>query len=533
MQAKPGLMNATEAVDEGPVRHVVIAGGGSAGWMAAAALCSVLAGRGMRITLIESEQIGTVGVGEATLPHLRYFNQRLGIDEPDFMRATGATYKLGIEFAHWGRQGDAYIHPFGDFGGEVDGLGFHHAFLRAQAAGSPHALGEYSLPVCMAAAGRFAFPDADPSVLAATFSYAYHVDSSMYARFLREFSETRGVQRQEGRIVSVEQDPENGFIRTVVLESGQRIAGDLFIDCSGFRGLLIEQTLKAGYEDWKHWLPCDRAIAIPCEGIADPPPYTQASAERAGWRWRIPLCHRIGNGHVYASDFCSDDEALHVLRAGLPGPAMAEPNLLRFQTGRRRLSWSHNCVAIGLSAGFLEPLESTGLHLIQLAIMKLVEFFPGRAMEPRLRDEFNRLMQMEVERVKDFLILHYHATERDDSPFWNHCRTLQLPDSLQHKLETFRETGHVVRYREGLFLEPSWIAVLLGQRCLPRRLDPRIARYPLSSLQGGLEALRQRISVLVEEMPRHQDALARVGNVDDQGWRHASMSLYGMRGAAH
>jgi tryptophan halogenase len=526
-------MDATQAGDEGAVRQVVIAGGGSAGWMTAAALCSVLAGRGVRITLVESEQIGTVGVGEATLPHLRYFNQRLGIDEPDFMRATGATYKLGIEFAHWGRRGDAYIHPFGDFGSDVDGVGFHHAFLRAQAAGSPHALGEYSLPVCMAAAGRFAFPAADPSALESTFSYAYHVDSSLYARFLRQFAEARGVQRQEGRIVGVEQAPESGFIRAVTLESGQRIEGDLFIDCSGFRGLLIEQTLQAGYEHWKHWLPCDRAIAIPCEGRADPPPYTQASAERAGWRWRIPLQHRIGNGHVYASDFCSDDEALEVLRAALPGQAMAEPNLLRFQTGRRRLSWSHNCVAIGLSAGFLEPLESTGLHLIQLAIMKLVELFPGRAMEPSLRDEFNRVMQMEVERVKDFLILHYHATERTDSPFWDHCRTLALPDSLQHKLETFRETGHVVRYREGLFLEPSWIAVLLGQRCLPRRLDPRMERYPLASLQAGLEALRLRIRDCVDAMPRHQQALDSVGNPGNQGWRSASMSLYGLREAAH
>jgi tryptophan halogenase len=526
-------MDATQAGDEGAVRQVVIAGGGSAGWMTAAALCSVLAGRGVRITLVESEQIGTVGVGEATLPHLRYFNQRLGIDEPDFMRATGATYKLGIEFAHWGRRGDAYIHPFGDFGSDVDGVGFHHAFLRAQAAGSPHALGEYSLPVCMAAAGRFAFPAADPSALESTFSYAYHVDSSLYARFLRQFAEARGVQRQEGRIVGVEQAPESGFIRAVTLESGQRIEGDLFIDCSGFRGLLIEQTLQAGYEHWKHWLPCDRAIAIPCEGVADPPPYTQASAERAGWRWRIPLQHRIGNGHVYASDFCSDDEALEVLRAALPGQAMAEPNLLRFQTGRRRLSWSHNCVAIGLSAGFLEPLESTGLHLIQLAIMKLVELFPGRAMEPSLRDEFNRVMQMEVERVKDFLILHYHATERADSPFWDHCRTLALPDSLQHKLETFRETGHVVRYREGLFLEPSWIAVLLGQRCLPRRLDPRMERYPLPSLQAGLEALRLRIRDCVDAMPRHQQALDSVGNPGNQGWRSASMSLYGLREAAH
>ncbi len=526
-------MDATDAGNEGPVRQVVIAGGGSAGWMSAAALCSVLAGRGMRITLIESEQIGTVGVGEATLPHLRYFNQRLGIDEPAFMRATGATFKLGIEFAHWGRLGDAYIHPFGDFGSDVDGLGFHHAFLRARAAGSPHALGAYSVPVCMATAGRFAFPAADPSTLASTYSYAYHIDSSLYARFLREFSEARGVKRQEGRIVNVEQDPASGFIRAVVLESGVRVEGELFIDCSGFRGLLIEQTLKAGYEEWKHWLPCDRAIAIPSEGVTDPPPYTQASAERSGWRWRIPLQHRIGNGHVYASDYCSDDEALEVLRAALPGRALAEPNMLRFRTGRRRLAWSHNCVAIGLSAGFLEPLESTGLHLIQLAIMKLVEFFPGRAMEPSLRQEFNRLMQMEVERVKDFLILHYHATERDDSPFWTHCRMLDLPDSLRHKLDTFRETGHVVRYREGLFLEPSWIAVLLGQRCLPRRLDPRIERYPLPTLQAALEALRQRVSDCAEVMPRHQEALERIGNNDDQGWRRASMSLYGMREAAH
>jgi tryptophan halogenase len=534
MQAEPTVKDATTTERHGQLRDIVIAGGGSAGWMTAAALSSVLGDRGVRITLVESEQIGTVGVGEATLPHLRFFNQRLGIDEPSFMRATGATFKLGIEFAHWGRRGDAYIHPFGDFGSEIDGVGFHHAYLRARAAGSPHAIGDYSLPVRMAEAGRFIWPDRDPSSLGATYSYAYHVDSSRYAAFLRGHAEARGVSRREGRIAAVEQHPEDGFIRALQLDSGARIEGDLFIDCTGFRGLLIEQTLKAGYEHWKHWLPCDRAVAIPSGGGDDPPPFTRASAERAGWRWRIPLQHRVGNGHVYASDHLGDDEAVAVLRASLPGPALAEPNLLRFETGRRRLSWSHNCVAIGLSAGFLEPLESTGLHLIQLGIMKLVEFFPRREMEPALRREFNRVMQMETERIKDFLILHYHATERDDSPFWNQCRNLSLPDSLAHKIDTFRETGHVVRYREGLFLEPSWVAVFLGQRVVPTRIDPRIERYRLPALMDGLAALRRRIDEHVAVMPSHGATLKQAGAEDSDAWRgSAAMSLYGRRERAH
>ncbi len=515
------------------VARIVIVGGGSAGWMTAAALCELLKTKNCAITLVESEQIGTVGVGEATLPHLRFFNQRLGIAEPEFMQATNATYKLGIEFANWGQLGDAYIHPFGEFGSPINDVPFHHFWLKLQQQGSTHPIGDYSLPVVAAQHGRFAFPAKDLKALASTYSYAYHIDASLYARFLRNYSEQRGLLRCEGKVMSVVQHSESGFIEAVVLESGLRIEGDLFIDCSGFRGLLIEQTLKAGYEHWNQWLPCDRAIAIPCSGAAAPIPYTRATAGDAGWRWRIPLQHRVGNGHVYSSSFTTDEEALRALQSGLEGEAQAEPNFLRFNTGRRKSMWEKNCVAIGLSGGFLEPLESTGIHLIQLAIMKLVEFFPNKAMAPAYRNEFNRAMRMEIERIKDFLILHYRATQRDDTEFWNYCRTMSLPEELQRKIDLFLATGYVARYQEGLFLEPSWVAVYLGQRMLPHRYDPRVDRYAAQALDGRLAELRNAITREVDAMPAHQAAIARLANSSDEGWKRASMSLYGTRGAAH
>jgi tryptophan 7-halogenase len=515
------------------VSRIVIVGGGTAGWMTAAALSEVLKNKHCRITLVESEQIGTVGVGEATLPHLRYFNQRLGIAEPEFMQATNATYKLGIEFADWGALGDAYLHPFGEFGRSVDGIPFHHYWLKAHLDGDPSALGDYSLPVMAAKANRFKYPSADFDSLLSTYSYAYHIDASLYARYLREYSERRGVVRREGKVTGVAQDAISGFIESVAMDSGDVIEGDLFIDCSGFRGLLIEQTLKAGYEHWNRWLPCDRAIAIPSASTQQPIPYTKATADRAGWRWRIPLQHRVGNGHVYSSGFIDDDHALDALRKNLQGEPQAEPNYLRFATGRRKVMWDKNCVAIGLSGGFLEPLESTGIHLIQLAIMKLVEFFPNRAMEPAYRDEFNRVMRMEIERIKDFLILHYHATQRDDSEFWNYCRNMTLPDELQHKLDLFRSTGRVVKYQEGLFLEPSWVAVYFGQRVLPAKYDARVDRHTPESLGARLRELRESIRRCVDTMPSHPDALSRLSESADESWKHAAMSLYSARGPSH
>ncbi len=512
----------------GPIQRVVIVGGGAAGWMTAAALSTLFKKRPLSVELIESEQIGVVGVGEATLPHLRFFNQRLGIDEPDFMRSTQATYKLGIEFANWGRLGDAYIHPFGEFGRSINGVAFHHYWLRLRQAGRERDIGEFSLPVAAAGKDRFAYPDSDPTSVLSSYSYAYQLDASLYARYLRACSESRGVKRHEGIVTRVKQHTETGFIESLVLRDGREIGGELFIDCSGFRGLLIEQTLAAGYEHWRHWLPCDRAIAVASENVGRIPPYTRAVAESSGWRWRIPLQHRIGNGHVYSSDHTSDDEALRVLLDSLDGDAVSEPNRLRFATGRRKQMWLKNCVAIGLSAGFLEPLESTGIHLIQLAIMKLVEFFPDTDFEPLNAVEFNRTMRMEIERIRDFLVLHYTATERDDSEFWNRCRTLEQPESLKRSVALFRRFGHVMRYAGGLFLEPSWVAVYLGQRLVPLHYDPRVDSYRLDTLSAQLTRLKGLIRQAAESLPDHAAALRhyqRPGAAAD-GWRQTAMNLY-------
>ncbi|GAA6137900.1 tryptophan 7-halogenase [Arenicella sp. 4NH20-0111] len=513
-------------IDTDSVKRIVIVGGGTAGWMTAAALIKVLEKSACTVTLIESEQIGTVGVGEATLPHLRFFNQRLGIDEPDFMQRVNATYKLGIDFVNWGRIGDSYVHPFGDFGSPINGIPFHHYWQHAANSGLASDVGNYSLPVAMCLANKFAFPAQDSS-LESTFSFAYHIDAGLYAKYLRDYSEPRGLVRQEGKVVQVKQDGESGFITSVELDSGLEIAGDLFIDCSGFRGLLIEQTLETGYEHWKKWLPCDRAIAIPCSSIEPPIPYTRATADKGGWRWRIPLQHRVGNGHVYSSDFISDDEAENALRIGLDGTPEAEPNYLKFNTGRRKKMWNKNVVAIGLSGGFLEPLESTGIHLIQLGIMKLIEYFPNLGMDSLYENEFNRVMQMEIERVKDFLILHYNATERNDTDFWNHVRTMELPDSLYERMDLFKSTGQVVKYQEGLFLEPSWIAVYLGQRVRPQAIDPRVQRLPASQIATKLQELKSHIDGVVDGMPLHVEALQTLGDPGQDGWKNASMNLYG------
>lgn len=444
------------------------------------------------------------------------------------MRNTEATYKLGIEFVNWGRIGDAYIHPFGDFGRSMNGIGFHQYWLRMHRMGQEPDIGEYSLPVVAAKAGRFAYPSSDPASVLSSYSYAYQLDSSLYAQYLRSYSEARGVTRHEGKVIDVSLNAENGFIEAVTLDDGRRLAGQLFIDCSGFRGLLIEQALAAGYEHWKHWLPCDRAIAIPSENVGETTPYTRATADVSGWRWRIPLRHRTGNGHVYSSDHISDEAALEALYDGLDGKPLAEPNYLRFATGRRKRAWLRNCVAIGLSAGFLEPLESTGIHLIQLGIMKLIEFFPDANCDPANAREFNRVMQMEIERIRDFLILHYTATERTDSTFWNDCRNLQKPDELEERMALFESRGHVVRYTEGLFLEPSWVAVYLGQGILPRHHDPRIDSHHIDTLTTQMERLKGLIRGAAHSLPAHDLALRQYqqpGGTAD-GWKHAAMNLY-------
>ncbi|MBV8687689.1 MAG: tryptophan 7-halogenase [Alphaproteobacteria bacterium] len=483
--------------------NVIIVGGGTAGWMTAAALARLLPRR-CAVHLVESEAIGIVGVGEATLPHLRAFNERLGIDEAEFMAATRATFKLGIEFRNWGRVGDSYIHPFGTFGrgqGEVD---FHHYWVRMRQEG--HAVADlqaYSMGVALARLDRFQPPDGDPRSIASTYGYAYQFDATLFAPYLRRLAEGWGARRTEGRIVEVERDGASGDIRAVVLESGERIEGDLFVDCSGFVSLLLGRTLGEPFEDWSHWLPCDRAVAMPCRTETPLSPYTSAIAMDAGWRWRIPLQHRTGNGYVYASRFISDEEARAALVAAVEGEPLAEPRLLRFTAGRRRRSWVGNCIAVGLASGFLEPLESTSIYLVQAAITGLVELFPERRISAVERDEFNRLIDLEYGRIRDFLILHYHATSRDDSPFWDYVRTMAVPETLSEKIELFRRRGRVVKYREGVFLDASWIAVYVGQGILPRGFDPRAATPPSEAVLRGMAALGEEIAASARAMPGH------------------------------
>lgn len=493
------------------IERIVIVGGGTAGWMTAAALAHRLQGLPVSITLVESEEIGTVGVGEATVPHIRFFNARLGIDEADFMRRTSATFKLGIEFRNWGRKGDSYIHPFGVFGEDIEGVAFHHLWARFARAGGRDAVEAFSLPVLAARMDRFAHPDPDPESLLSTYSYAYQFDAGLYAAYLRAYAEARGVRRVEGKIKAAAQHAETGFVESVLLENGERVAGELFVDCSGFRGLLIEQALHTGYEDWSHWLPCDRAVAVPCRSEAALSPYTRATALDAGWAWRIPLQHRVGNGHVYSSSHISDEAARDALLAQIEGEPIAEPRFLRFTTGRRRKQWDRNVVAIGLAAGFLEPLESTSIHLIQLAIGRLLDHWPDRDWDPFCAREYNRLMDLEYERVRDFLILHYHATERDDTPFWNQVRTMAVPESLAHRLDTFRKRGVVVNYRDGMFLDASWIAVYLGQRVIPEAGDPRSEALSDAGLMLRLAAMRDDYARMAAQLPTQAAFLERIG----------------------
>lgn len=513
------------------LRTIVIVGGGTAGWMTAAALSKFLSPRQYTIKLIESEAIGTVGVGEATVPHIRYFNQVLGIDENEFMKKTNATYKLGIEFSNWGKIGDAYIHPFGVYGKTLNDVSFHHYWLKSYQQGEVGEIGNYAAGVMAAYAEKFTYPDSDTNSLLSKYSYAFHIDASLYAKLLREYSEARGVKRIEGKITQVSSHPDTGNISSVTLMNGDIIDGELFVDCSGFRGLLINETLKTPFDDWSHWLPCDRAIAVPSTKISEPLPYTKAIARTAGWQWRIPLQNRTGNGQVYCSQYVSDDEVASSLLESIDGEALANLNFLRFKTGRRQQSWNKNCIAIGLSSGFLEPLESTSIYLIQVAIMKLIELFPYDDFESAVVDEFNRDLAMEYERVRDFLILHYHATSRDDSPFWNYCRTLEIPESLQRKMQLFREQGHVERYLRGMFLEPSWVAVYLGQGIKPQRYHPLVDQLNDHQLQHFLGGIRNTLVEQIKGMPSHSETIARYCRLDSANsreWPPAAMSLYGV-----
>jgi tryptophan 7-halogenase len=493
------------------VQKVCIVGGGTAGWMTAAALSKMLGHNQIAIELIESESIGTVGVGEATFPHIRFFNAKLGINEAEFMARTKASFKLGIEFRNWGRKGDSYIHAFGKLGGDIGGIPFHQHWASLNAKGLADPIETYSVAARAARSNRFAHPSANPKSLLSAYSYAFQFDAALYAAFLRDMSERHGVVRHEGQVVAVSQNVETGFVTGVTLNDGRVIEADLFIDCSGFRGLLIEERLASGYDDWSHWLPCDRAVAVPCAINGPLTPYTRATAREAGWMWRIPLQHRVGNGHVYCSNYISDEDAAAALVDQLESPPLAEPKFLRFKTGKRRKQWSKNVVAIGLAAGFLEPLESTSIHLIQLAIGRLLDFFPDGSWDPMFAAEFNRLMDLEYERVRDFLILHYHATDRDDTPFWNYVRTMDIPDSLAEKLEGFRERGIVSNYPDGMFLDASWIAVYAGQHVMPTRFDPRTSFAKDQRSAQSLAQIKEACDAAAQSLPMHTDYIKQIG----------------------
>ena len=493
------------------IKSICIVGGGTAGWMTAAALSFKLQNSPAKIYLVESEQIGTVGVGEATLPHIRYFNNALGIDEAAFMKATNATFKLGIEFCDWGRIGDSYIHPFGDFGQPLNNVEFYQYWNKLRLNGETTRLDEYSYPVMLAEKNKFHIPDTDIRKIESTFGYAYQFDSSKYAKFLRKFAEAKGVTRIEGRITHSEKNNPTGHISSVTLESGQSIEAELFIDCSGFRGLLIEQAYETGYDDWSQWLPCNRAIAVASETTEPLPPYTRATARKAGWQWRIPLQHRTGNGIVYCSDYMSNDEAAQQLLTTLDGKALASPNQLYFKTGRRKKFWHKNIVAIGLSAGFLEPLESTSIHLIQEGITALLEVFPNQNFEESDAAEYNQRMGLQYERVRDFLLLHYVATTRDDSEFWNYFRNMILPDSLKAKIDNWLMRGHISRYDFGAFLPPSWVAVFIGQNLLPNHSDTRVDKMTLKDIQQRAGMMKKSIQNSVRQSPDHADFIRSQG----------------------
>jgi tryptophan halogenase len=493
------------------ISSITVVGGGSAGWMAAAALATYL-GKGATIRLIESEEIGIVGVGEASVPHMKLFNgQWLGIDEAEFVKRTQATAKLGIEFNDWSRIGDSYFHGFGAIGKSIGPLPFHQFWLKLFLAGKAGPIGDYSPQTVMGPRGKFAPGDrsASPQSPLADIAYAYHFDAGLYARYLRELAERRGVRRIEGKIVRVNQRADDGYIESVTLESGESVGGELFIDCSGFRGLLIEQTLKTGYEDWSHWLPCDRAIAVPSESAATVTPYTRSTALAAGWQWRIPLQHRVGNGHVYASRYISDDEAAATLLANLDGKPLAEPRLLRFTTGVRKKCWNKNVVALGLASGFLEPLESTSIYLAQSGITRLLSLFPTRDANALLAERYNSESMFEYERVRDFLILHYHATERDDTPFWDYCRTMSIPDTLREAMELFRIDGRYFRNGEDFFALPSWVQVMLGQRIIPQGYHPIVDEMPEGRLADNVEGMRAMLAQAVATMPTHDEWINR------------------------
>lgn len=483
---------------------IIVVGGGTAGWMSAAALASVVTGKVCEVILVESDEIATVGVGEATIPAIQEFNDKLGLVESDMMEKTGATFKLGIEFIDWRKKGSTYIHPFGAFGEKIAGTDFHQQWVRSLQNGKAKPLEAYSFAIQAARQQKFEFPATDPSAIESSFAYAYHLDAGLYARYLREYSEGKGVRRIEGKIISVELDKNTGDISQLHLASGEVVSGDYFIDCSGFRSLLMGDALGIEFESWDKWLMCDRAVTVPSERTDFFPPYTQSQAKEAGWQWRIPLQHRTGNGYVYSSAHIDDDKAAQTLLTSLDGKATSEPRMIKFKAGRRIKSWHKNCVALGLSSGFLEPLESTSIYLIQIAIFNFLKLLPGKTPDVALENEFNRRVDLEYDRIRDFLIMHYKLTQREDSDFWRQCKNMTVPDSLSERLELFGSRGFVDQYKFGLFSPPSWLSVFMGQGPVPEAVEPLAFIVPQERVDKTMNDLELDISKKVSEMTGHE-----------------------------
>jgi tryptophan halogenase len=494
-------------------RRIVVIGGGTAGWMTAAALARFCL-PGMSVTLVESDEIGIVGVGEATIPTISLFNHSLGIDEAEFLAATGGTYKLGIAFDGWGKPDEAYVHAFGLVGSALGVVPFHHYWLRGRKLGIAKQLGHYILHTIAIAGNRFAHVERPPGSVLPPLPYAYHFDASLYAKFLRGFAEKRGVVRLEGKIVAVERDQHNGDVAAVLLANGTRVSGDLFVDCSGFRGLLIEQELEAGFEDWSDWLQCDRAIAVPCTRVEPLIPLTRVIARKAGWQWRIPLQHRIGNGHVFSSRRMSEDEATQILLANLDGEPRGEPRTIRFTPGIRRKSWIRNVVAIGLSSGFIEPLESTSIHVIQTAINRLLELLPAGEIGEATRNDYNARSRFEMERIRDFVVFHYHFNQREGEAFWDDLRAMQVPEPLQHKIDLFGSTARVTASFDDLFDARAWIQVMIGQNLIPESYHPVADLLPEPRLREFLDGLERSHVSEVSQWTEHGAFVGRFAPVN-------------------
>jgi tryptophan halogenase len=513
VESQSGASNSGSAAS---VEKVVIVGGGTSGWMCAAALAR-MAPSNLSITLVESADIGVIGVGEATIPTLIQFNEFLGLDESDVLRQCQGTFKLGIEFVDWLRTGENYFHPFGSFGRDTPEFAFHQLWLRlrdlsAKGVTPPDAPGEisdYNLCIMAARLGRFSPPMGGADAILSTMRHAYHFDSMLYGQLLRRYAEQRGVRRIEGMVVSVEQDPEHGQIRSVTLRDGHVLSGDLFIDCSGFKSLLIGSTIGSDFIDWSHYLPCDRALALPTARSGPPPPFTRATADRAGWRWQIPLQHRTGNGYVYSSAFIDQDEAHRRLVEGADGVPLADVLPLRFRTGHRRSFWEKNCIAIGLAGGFIEPLESTSIHLAQVGIQRLINLWPGRGFNAAETAHYNRSMTADYELVRDLIVLHYSATQRDDTEFWRYVGNMTIPDTLASKLSMFRFSGRIIPNPEDLFTEHSWLAVMLGQGIEPQNYDALVDRVPASALIHNMRLLKDAVAKTANTLPSHQDYIDR------------------------